>query len=118
MKITIKELVRDILEVSPECRNDYKKLIWRVWSELGFVDKMFNTISYDKFMEAPKPESIRRPAQNEFRSDRLLGENKIQPNRQIFENRQKLSKSKGVDLIQAKEQYEFNPTTLMYEVRR
>jgi hypothetical protein len=77
---------------------------------------MFNTISYDKFMEAPAPESIRRPAQNEFRSDRLLGENKIQPNRRIFEDRQKLSKSKGVDLIQAKEKYEFDPVNQNYRL--
>jgi len=116
MKITIKELVRDILEVSPECRNDYKKLIWRVWTELGFVDRIFNTISYNKFMEAPPPESIRRPAQNEFRSDRLLGENKIQPNRMIRDRRQQLSKSKGVDFIQARQEYEFDPVSQNYKL--
>ena len=114
MEITIKKLVRDILENCPECRNDYRKLIWKVWYELGFVDRNFNTISYEDFMKAPKPESIRRPAQNDFRSDRLLGENKIQPSRNIQKMRQELAKEKGADLIQAKTKYYFDEQRGIY----
>jgi len=112
----LKQLVLDILKVSPECRNDYKKLIWRVWEEMGLVDRNFNTISFEKFMEAPQPESIRRPAQNEFRSDRLTGKNEIQPSRRIKENRENLAKSKGADFIMAKQPvFKFDPITNSYK---
>ena len=116
--MTIKDLVRDILETYPECRNDYKKLIWKVWDQLGFVNQYDNSISFESFMKAPQPESIRRPAQNEFRSDRLLGENKIQPARLIKEIRQKLADEKGASFIigkdEVKEEWVFNPETGEY----
>ena len=114
--MTIKKIVRDILETYPECRNDYKKLIWKVWDQLGFVNQYDNSISFDSFMKAPQPESVRRPAQQEFRSDRLLGENKIQPARRVKENREKLAKEKGVSFIQGRQQYTFNPLTQSYEI--
>ena len=114
-EVTIKKLVRDILETYPECRNDYKKLIWKVWDQLGFVNQYDNSISFESFMKAPQSESIRRPAQQEFRSDSLLGENKIQPARRVKESRQQLAKEKGVSFIQGKAQYQFNPLSQMYE---
>ena len=112
-EVTIKKLVRDILETYPECRNDYKKLIWKVWDQLGYVNQYDNSISFESFMKAPQPESVRRPAQQEFRSDRLLGENKIQPARRVKENRQQLAKEKGVSFIQGS----FNPITMRYEIQ-
>ena len=110
---TLKELVRKILEENPKCRDNYKELIWETWRQLGLI---YNThpecITYEDFMRAPQPESIRRPAQQEFRSDSLLGENKIQPSRRVKEKRVKLSQSKGYEFIQGK----FNPDKRVYEI--
>lgn len=111
----LKELVKDILQTYPETRNDYKKLIWRVWEEMGYVDRDFNYITFDKFMDAPQPECIRRPAQQIFREDRLLGKNEIQPARVIKEHRSELAKEKGYTFIQAKQPV-FNPKTMAYEI--
>jgi len=113
--MTLKDLVKDILETYPECRNDYKQLIWKVWDQLGFVNQYNNSISFDSFMKAPQPESIRRPAQNEFRSDRLLGGNKIQPARRVKEKRQKLANEKGASYIMGKQPV-YNPEKGVYEV--
>jgi len=63
--------VKTILENYPETRNSDKKLIWRIWKELGLIYGVTYThddgivygresIQYDNFMKAPSTESVRR----------------------------------------------------------
>jgi hypothetical protein len=93
--MTLKDLVYKILLDKPETRESYKKLIWKVWDYLGFVtyttEDMGGEIKYHNFMESPSPESVRRPAQQIFRSDKLMGENKVQPTRRTKKIRQILA---------------------------
>lgn len=62
MKIKIYDLVKDKLTESAETRDSDKKLIWFIWSDLGFValNDFSSTIDYVMFMKAPSFESIRR----------------------------------------------------------
>lgn len=112
--MTLKKVIRDILLVDQGCRNSDKKLIWRVWRELGFVDNNFSTLSEARYMDAPSSESIRRCRQALQRSDLLSGAKLIQPSEIIKKQRVSLSKEKGYSFIQGKGQ--FNPVTQTYEI--
>lgn len=57
-KIRLYDHVKRMLEDSPMLRDSDRKLIWRVWSDLGFVTG--RAIIYEDFMKAPLPETIRR----------------------------------------------------------
>ena len=61
-KQRIYDLVKELLTDYPELRDSDKKLIWKVWFNLGLVvfgdQPMF--IRFDNFMKAPSTESIRR----------------------------------------------------------
>lgn len=61
----IYNLVLDILEKSPGCRDSNKRLIWNVWHRLGFIqvyDKkpLISKILFMDYMNTPQPESITR----------------------------------------------------------
>lgn len=58
MKIKVYDLVKELLTDNLELRNSDKLLIWRVWSELGFV--MNNGISFANYVKTPRAETIRR----------------------------------------------------------
>jgi len=111
---TIKKLVYDILLVDQGCRNSDRKLIWRVWKELGFVDNDFSTISEEKYMNAPSSESVRRCRQALQRTDLLSGEKLIQPAEAVKKQRVNMAKTKGYEFQQGKAVY--NPITNCYEI--
>jgi hypothetical protein len=117
--MTLKDLVYKILLDKPETRESYKKLIWKVWDYLGFVtyttEDMGGEIKYHNFMESPSPESIRRPAQQIFRSDKLMGENKVQPTRRTKKIRQILANENGFSYIVGKQPV-YNPEKGVYEI--
>lgn len=112
--MTIKRIVYDILIVSQECRNSDKKLIWRVYESLGYVDQWTGLLNKEGFMKAPSPESIRRVRQSLQRTDLLSGVKLIQPAECVKINRVKMSREKGYNYIQGKEQFTFDPTTQSY----
>lgn len=113
--MTIKKLVYDILVVSQECRNSDKKLIWKVYESLGYVDQWTGLLTKEGFMKAPSPESIRRVRQALQRTDLLSGDKLIQPAEEIKKVRVKMSHEKGYNYIQGREQFTFNPVTQIYE---
>lgn len=112
--MTIKKLVYNILLMDYGCRNSDRKLIWRVWKELGLVDHNFSTISEEKYMNAPSSESVRRCRQALCRTDLLSGEKLIQPAIEVKKNRDNMAKSKGYEYQQGKQIYTFNPITQTY----
>lgn len=112
--MTLKKIIYDILLVDQGCRNSDRKLIWRVWKELGFVDNNFSTISEEKYMIAPNFESCRRVRQQLQREDLLSGRKLIQPSEEIKKTRVNMAKEKGYIYIQGKAVY--NPITQVYEI--
>ena len=118
--MSLKEDIYKILLDKPETRESYRKLIWKVWDYLGFIsyttEDMDGEIKYSNFIKSPSPESIRRPAQQIFRSDKLLGENKVQPTRRTQKRRKDLANENGFAFIQGKEM-EYNPITQCYECK-
>jgi hypothetical protein len=62
MKIKIYDLVLELLQDYPESRNSDKKLIWRAWEKLGYVESGYS-LQYEDFMRAPSTESLRRARQ-------------------------------------------------------
>lgn len=60
MDISLKVLVKDILEKKPSCRRNDKQLVWVVWTQLGFIsDKGLTWASFlDK--KCPSSEGITR----------------------------------------------------------
>lgn len=54
------DLVKELLEESVIYRNSDKKLIWKVWRINGAVNEGSDILTFDKFMSATSPESIRR----------------------------------------------------------
>lgn len=59
MKIKIYDLVLELLEDHSDTRNSDKKLIWRAWEKLGYVEQGYS-LQYEDFMRAPSCESLRR----------------------------------------------------------
>ena len=59
MKMKIYDLIKITLEDYPETRNSDKKLIWRVWCKLGYIDTGYALYEED-FMRSPSTETIRR----------------------------------------------------------
>jgi hypothetical protein len=55
----IYDLVKDLLTDYPETRNSDKKLIWKVWEKLGYVETGY-ALHYEDFLRSPSTESIRR----------------------------------------------------------
>ena len=56
------DLIKQLLTDHAELRDSDKRLIWRVWNELGFTDANDANFSIQlkDFMEAPSTETIRR----------------------------------------------------------
>ena len=59
------DLIKELLTDYPELRDSDKKLMWRVWNELGFIlrdgrEWIPDFINKDDFMKAPSTETIRR----------------------------------------------------------
>jgi len=117
---TLKDTIQNILLTKPETRDSDKKLIWKIWTELGLIKTRMNGYSVDDiiteedFMKAPSPESIRRCRQALQRSDLLLGKNLIQPTPKVKEKRHELSKEKGFSYIAGKLPV-WNPEKQTYE---
>lgn len=55
------DLIKQLLERDPSLRDSDRRLIWEVWKLQGLADK--NYITYDNFMKAESPETIRRTRQ-------------------------------------------------------
>lgn len=60
--IKMYDLIKQLLIDSPKLRNSDKYLIWAVWFKMGLItqhgDQM--TITFNKFLDAPTPETITR----------------------------------------------------------
>jgi len=54
----IYDLVKDILEEKPDCRDSDKRLIWTVWNRKGLTSNGF--ITWEQFAKATSSESITR----------------------------------------------------------
>lgn len=91
------DLTKVILINLPNTRNNDKELIWRVWSELGYV--LQDTISYSAFLNkrCPIPETIRRTRQ---KIQELYPE--LQAVKKVYEARQKIAESKGTFIFREK----------------
>jgi hypothetical protein len=58
MSKKIYDLVKTILEVYPQTRNDDKSLHFSVWNKLGFLEN--RSISWENYKKAPSTETIGR----------------------------------------------------------
>ena len=114
--MTLKTRIYKLLIEDQKYRNNDKELVWRVWSDLGFVlhdsKYLYDKIDKENFMKAPDNKSVTRCRRALQRTDLLTGKNLIQPNKTVKSNRVKLSKEKGQSFQQGK----FNPETLTYEI--
>ena len=59
------DVVKQMLEEYPQLRDSDRKLIWNLWHKKGILEGegKKTTISFENFMTAPHPESIRRVRQ-------------------------------------------------------
>ena len=86
------DYIKNLLTDFPELRDSDRKLIWRVWGK----DKY---ITYQEFIDAPSPETVRRCRQMvqannpELRSSKYIQEqkDKVERQRGTFVFRQQLS---------------------------
>jgi hypothetical protein len=53
------DLIKETLEDCPETRNSDKKLQWKIWTRLGYVEEGY-ALQYEDFLRATSPETIRR----------------------------------------------------------
>jgi len=63
--VKLYDAVKEMLELYPSLRDSDRKLIWNLWNKKGILDGegTKTSISFDNFMAAPHPESIRRVRQ-------------------------------------------------------
>jgi len=59
MKVKTYDLIKELLEDHPETRSSDKKLQWKVWTELGYIEDGY-ALQYEDFLRATSPETIRR----------------------------------------------------------
>jgi len=85
----IYDLVKNLLTDNPDLRDSDKKLIWRVWYEMGLVDN-YRFITKDNFMKAPSTETIRRCRQKIQETHPEL-----QSSKWIKAQREKIAEQKG-----------------------
>ena len=76
------DLIKQLLTDHEYLRDSDKKLIWRVWGELGYRNagygEMLTCIFEDDFMRAPSTESIRRCRQKiQEKHPELRGSEKV-----------------------------------------
>jgi hypothetical protein len=96
--MTLKKLIYNLLVSNPLYRNSDRQLIWKVYSLKGYTSG--DSMTKESFMKAPSPESIRRCRQALQRSDKLTGENLIQPNKETYYFRSTEAKLDGYNFIQ------------------
>jgi len=65
--------IQNILTNSSECRNSYRELRWRVWTDEGSV--VCNSMTKSQYMLATDDETIRRTAQKVVEQHPELGAN-------------------------------------------
>jgi len=97
----IYDLVKNLLTDYPELRDDDRKLHWRVWEKLGFVNSYNNDvfdngymITEDSYLEATSTETIRRCRQKiqELHPD-------LQSSKWMKKQREAIEKQRGTHIF-------------------
>ena len=89
MKIRLYDFIKETLTDYPETRNSDKNLIWKVWSELGYIDTGYALYEED-FKRAPSPDTITRCRRKIQEINPELG-----PTRKVRGLRKHIEKQKG-----------------------
>ena len=91
----IYDLIKITLEDYPETRNSDKKLIWKIWDKLGYIDTGYG-LYYEDFMRSPSTETIRRCRQ---KIQELHPE--FQATRRVRAERKHIENQKGTHIFRA-----------------